>query len=1106
MTKRAAWLVGLLLALAGCPGEGSGPDASVRKDASIRPDADEVIIGEDAGPTGPDTGTVGLDAGTAGIGWCTLQFPPNASIAVGAKVAIFGQVYVSGQTELNGARTDIEGQVGYGAQGTDGANEASWVWASAVFNKDDANNDEYKAELSPAVGAYGYAYRFRYKGGAWTYCDLNGSGDGYDKAKQGALTVTEVKPPEISWCNLAPLTATAKVGAEVFVSGQVLVTGLTEAAGQGAGIVGQVGFGPVGSDPRASTEWTWGSATFLQDVGNNDEYKGRVVPANPGKYAYAYRFRLNTGDPVYCDTVGHAPAQFDATKLGALDVTALTVDWCNLQFPASAKLTVGDSLTAFGQVFVAGSTEVQGAGADVEGELGVGAKGTDGATDASWSWTPATYNDKDVGDNDEYAATFKPAAIGDYEYAYRFRYKGGAWTYCDLDSSTNGYDKAKQGALNVAAVKPPQVDWCDTHFPPSATITVGEKAPIFGQVFVAGVTDKVAAGAEVEGQVGIGAKGTDGSTDGSWSWSAATFNRDETSNDEYKAELSPATVGDYEYAYRFRYKGGAWTYCDLDSSTNGYDKAKQGALKVAAVKPPQVDWCNLQFPASATILEGDAVPVFGQVFVNSVTSGPGAGGDVEGQVGYGPTGTDGSTATNWTWAAAAFLKDVGDNDEYSAQLSPAKGTYAYAYRFRYKAGPWTYCDLDASANGYAGAQQGALTVNAKPQATVDYCVLQWPSSGTIVEGTTFTIYGQAYKAGVTEPAGKAADLDGEYGFGPAGTDGSTDGSWTWAAATFNKDASNNDEFLGAISATQGNYGYAYRFRYKQGAWTYCDLDGSTNGYAKAQQGALTVNAPVALWSQLRGLVAGVENVGAQVKVEAEVFVAGLTDKAGQGAGITADVGFGPVADLPSAASWTWKSAAYAGDAGGTAGTTNDLYAGWFVAPAAGSYAVAMRFTKGGQVYYADLDGSTGVALVELAHLATFPEPAKADNDIGWCNLQWPPTMTAAPGAATPLAFGQVWVDTVTSGTGQGAGLTSQLGWGAAAASPRTDAFTWTSATWNADSGNNDEYKASFVAPAAGSYRYVYRVRRDKGWTYCDTDGSTGAAEFDPAKSGVLTVQ
>ena len=35
---------------------------------------------------------------------------------------------------------------------------------------------------------------------------------------------------------------------------------------------------------------------------------------------------------------------------------------------------------------------------------------------------------------------------------------------------------------------------------------------------------------------------------------------------------------------------------------------------------------------------------------------------------------------------------------------------------------------------------------------------------------------------------------------------------------------------------------------------------------------------------------------------------------------------------------------------------------------------------------------------------------------------------------------------------------------------------------------------------------VLEREANAGWTYCDTDGSVTAAGFDPAQSGVLTVQ
>ena len=41
--------------------------------------------------------------------------------------------------------------------------------------------------------------------------------------------------------------------------------GVTQAAGAGAGIKGQLGFGPAAADP---TTWTWVDATYNKDTGS----------------------------------------------------------------------------------------------------------------------------------------------------------------------------------------------------------------------------------------------------------------------------------------------------------------------------------------------------------------------------------------------------------------------------------------------------------------------------------------------------------------------------------------------------------------------------------------------------------------------------------------------------------------------------------------------------------------------------------------------------------------------------------------------------------------------------------------------------------------------
>jgi hypothetical protein len=76
------------------------------------------------------------------------------------------------------------------------------VWVSAAFNVDAGNNDEFMGQLVPeAVGGYDYAYRYSTTAGMeWVYADLDGTGNGYDPAQAGNLTVNpsaDTTPPGI---------------------------------------------------------------------------------------------------------------------------------------------------------------------------------------------------------------------------------------------------------------------------------------------------------------------------------------------------------------------------------------------------------------------------------------------------------------------------------------------------------------------------------------------------------------------------------------------------------------------------------------------------------------------------------------------------------------------------------------------------------------------------------------------------------------------------------------------------------------------------------------------------------------------------------------------
>ncbi|MFL5805436.1 MAG: alpha-amylase family glycosyl hydrolase, partial [Roseiflexaceae bacterium] len=129
--------------------------------------------------------------------------------------------------------------------------------------------------------------------------------------------------------------------------------------------------------------------------------------------------------------------------------------------------------------------------------------------------------------------------------------------------------------------------------------------------------------------------------------------------------------------------------------------------------------------------------------------------------------------------------------------------------------------------------------------------------------------------------------------------------------------------------------------------------------------------------------------------------------------------------------------------------------------------------------------------------------------IGWANLQWPPTLAHTISAVnrTDNVYGQVWIDSVTSQPGATASLRAQLGFGPAGSNPATaTSWAWVDAGFNTDAGNNDEFVASLLPEATGSYDYVYRYSTTAGrdWLYADLNGPIPSGATPP-NPGRLTV-
>ncbi len=107
------------------------------------------------------------------ITWANLQWPSDGSICQGGAFDAYGKVFLSGVTDSVGQGLGITVEFGYNNTNSDPAN---WtIWAPALYNTDNANDDEYKFTFTPSIiGTYYYTFRYRTGSCAWKYGGFNG--------------------------------------------------------------------------------------------------------------------------------------------------------------------------------------------------------------------------------------------------------------------------------------------------------------------------------------------------------------------------------------------------------------------------------------------------------------------------------------------------------------------------------------------------------------------------------------------------------------------------------------------------------------------------------------------------------------------------------------------------------------------------------------------------------------------------------------------------------------------------------------------------------------------------------------------------------------------
>ena len=152
--------------------------------------------------------------------------------------------------------------------------------------------------------------------------------------------------------------------------------------------------------------------------------------------------------------------------------------------------------------------------------------------------------------------------------------------------------------------------------------------------------------------------------------------------------------------------------CDVDLDS---------ILDLCPTDSTTLDFYNLQYPTGVNSIPlGSEFVVYAKAYedgLTNVTNGQSPG--IEVWIGYNLDDTDPSTEVDWTWIPADFNVEVGNDDEYRADIANglAEGTYYYASRFRFNEGPYTY----GGAGGAWNSDSGELTITPPETPGNDEC-------------------------------------------------------------------------------------------------------------------------------------------------------------------------------------------------------------------------------------------------------------------------------------------------------------------------------------------------------------------------------------------------
>ena len=429
-----------------------------------------------------------------------------------------------------------------------------------------------------------------------------------------------VGAPPISWANLA-----SPPSASINPGSTVDVYGQAYIAGATGGTTPAPGvqawIGYSTANTNPNTWTNWVSASYVGAAGSNDQYKAAIgIGLTPGTYYYSSRFQQNLDPYVY--------GGYSASGGGLWDGTT----------NVSGILTVNGAPPA---VTTGTVTAITATSANVSGTVVSDGGSPVTARGICYSTSP----DPTLADN------FTVNGTGTGSFTATLSSLSGGTTY-----------HARAYATNVHGTS----YGSDVEFTTLYAVTFN--------------VDMITANGFIPGTDSVFLAG---------SFPGATWNEPGTNPALKMAQVGSTLIytltlslpsGSYEFKH---FKNAGWGGGEWSGGTNR-SVTVSGNTTLNNTWGGELNWANLQGPASGTILPSSNFEVYAQAYIpNGKTGVAGGAYGLACWIGYSGSNTDPSTWTNWV--AAPYFGAAGGNDEFKAEIGTlitTAGTYYYASRFK----------------------------------------------------------------------------------------------------------------------------------------------------------------------------------------------------------------------------------------------------------------------------------------------------------------------------------------------------------------------------------------------------------------------------------------